>query len=64
MAYRIDESQCTGCGSCETECPVRAIRPKGDVSFINPAKCVECKGYFAAPQCVQACPADCISLAA
>ena len=64
MAYQIDASQCTGCAGCETECPARAIKPKADVSYIDPSKCVECKGFFDVPQCVQVCPADCIGLAA
>lgn len=60
MAYRIDASICTGCGSCEFECPNGAIKAKGDVFAINPDKCTECKGKFDAPQCVAACPADAI----
>lgn len=64
MAYKIDASSCTGCGSCEFGCPTAAIKAKGDVFVINEAKCVECKGHFDEPQCVAACPADCIALAA
>lgn len=64
MAYRINADDCTGCGSCEMECPNKAIKMKGDVCVINPDKCTECAGLFDQPQCVAACPADCISLAA
>jgi ferredoxin len=64
MAYQIDALQCAGCGSCESDCPNRAIRPAGDVYRIDPGKCTECRGFFDAPQCAQLCPSDCISLAA
>ncbi|MBK8176360.1 MAG: 4Fe-4S binding protein [Rhodospirillales bacterium] len=60
MAYKIVPSSCTGCGSCEMECPNKAIKAKGDIFEINPDKCTECKGKFAFPQCVAACPADAI----
>ncbi|MFZ1413037.1 MAG: 4Fe-4S binding protein [Defluviicoccus sp.] len=63
MAYRIDPAECAGCGACEGECPNKAIRMKGDAYAIDPAKCTECKGFFAAPQCAQACISDAISLA-
>lgn len=63
MAYKINASTCTGCGSCEFGCPNAAIKMKGDVYAINPNKCNECKGHFDEPQCVAACPADCIALA-
>jgi ferredoxin len=63
MAYRIDPASCTGCGSCEFDCPNGAISAKGDVYVINPKKCTECKGHFDKPQCVSLCPADAISLA-
>jgi len=60
MAYRIEASACTGCGSCEFECPNGAIKMKGDIYAINAAKCTECAGKFDSPQCVAACPADAI----
>lgn len=63
MAMKIDPNTCTGCGSCEFDCPSAAIRAKGDVYVINAAKCTECKGAFDAPQCVSLCPADAISAA-
>ncbi len=58
MAYRIEESQCTGCSACEPECPNNAISSKGGLYVINPKKCTECIGYFDEPQCVSACPID------
>lgn len=63
MAYQIDAAGCTGCGSCEFECPNRAIKMKGDVYVINAAKCTECVGFFDTPQCVGACPTDSIARA-
>lgn len=60
MAYMIKAEDCTGCGSCEFECPNRAIKMKGDIYVINPDKCTECVGKFDSPQCVAACPNDAI----
>lgn len=64
MPYRINASDCTGCGSCEFDCPNAAITMKGDVYAINPKKCTECRGHHAKPKCVSLCPADAISLIA
>jgi ferredoxin len=57
----IEASACSGCGSCEFECPNGAISMRGDVYAINPKKCTECKGKFSAPQCLSACPGDAIT---
>jgi ferredoxin len=56
MAYKIVSDNCTGCGSCEFECPNRAITQKGGLYSINPGKCTECKGIYPTPQCAAACP--------
>ena len=56
MAYKIVPERCTGCGSCEFECPNSAISAKGAVFAINPGKCTECKGIYKTPQCAAACP--------
>jgi ferredoxin len=56
MAFKIIAEKCTGCGSCEFECPNRAITAKGAVFVINPGKCTECKGIFPTPQCAASCP--------
>lgn len=59
MALFITE-ECTSCGACETECPNQAISEGDPVYVINPDLCTECVGFFADPQCVAACPVDCI----
>lgn len=58
MAYKIVESQCTGCSACEPECPNNAIYEKNGLFAINPKKCTECIGFFDSAQCVSACPID------
>ncbi|MFC2059018.1 4Fe-4S ferredoxin [Chloroflexota bacterium] len=39
------------CSDCEPVCPNKAIN-----TTIDPDKCTECVGAYAAPQCVEACP--------
>ena len=56
MAYKIIASQCTACGACEFECPNAAIKMKGDIYIIDPAKCTECEGSFDKAQCNEVCP--------
>lgn len=56
MAYKIIASQCTVCGACEFECPTAAIKMKGDMYYVDQAKCVECEGHFDKPQCNEVCP--------
>ena len=56
MAYKIIASQCTACGACEFECPNAAIKMKGDIYIIDPAKCTECAGSFDKAQCSEVCP--------
>ena len=56
MAYKIIASQCTACGACEFECPNAAIKMKGDIYIIDPAKCTECEGHFDKAQCAEVCP--------
>lgn len=43
MAYRINETVCTGCDACVTACPTHAISGEHhDVHEINPDLCVSC----------------------
>ena len=56
MAYKIKDTTCIACGACVCECPNHAISSQDFASVIDPAKCTECVGYFAEPQCVSVCP--------
>jgi len=56
MAYKIKESNCTGCSACASECPNDAIIEKNFAFFVDPAKCTECIGFFEEPQCAAICP--------
>ena len=43
MAYRINETVCTGCDACVTACPTHAISGEmHEVHSIDPEKCVSC----------------------
>jgi ferredoxin len=59
MALLITD-QCINCDVCEPECPNQAIYEGPEHYEIEPARCTECVGHFAQPQCVQVCPVDCI----
>ena len=60
MALKITED-CVACGSClEAGCPVDAIAEGDELYTIDAAKCVECEGYHDEPNCVDACPEECI----
>ncbi|NMP14925.1 YfhL family 4Fe-4S dicluster ferredoxin [Thalassotalea sp. Y01] len=59
MALKILDS-CINCDMCDPECPNTAIY-MGDVIYeIDPHRCTECVGHYDTPQCVAACPIDCI----
>jgi ferredoxin len=53
MAYKITDA-CTNCSACESECPVEAIKEKGDKRIIDAGTCTSC-GI-----CVDSCPVDAI----
>lgn len=59
MALMITED-CASCGVCEDECPNEAISEGDDIYEIDPTKCMECKGEFDEPQCIEVCPTECI----
>jgi len=59
MAMKITD-ECIACGSCELECPVKAITEGEEIFHIDPAKCVECVGHFDTMQCVDVCPSEAI----
>ena len=59
MALMITD-QCINCDVCEPECPNDAISQGSEIYVIDPARCTECVGHFATPQCREVCPVDCI----
>ena len=59
MSYKIND-ECISCGACINECPVAAIFEGPDHTDIDAAKCLECEGHFATPQCIDQCPVDAI----
>ena len=75
MAMKIDADHCIDCGACAEPCPNQAIRRGGeeyqlggksnaalsDKYYIIPEMCTQCVTYFDTPQCVGACPVDCIA---
>ena len=61
MALLITDA-CINCDVCEPECPNDAISQGPEIYVISPAKCTECVGHFATPQCVEVCPVECIEV--
>ena len=59
MALKILDT-CINCDMCDPECPNVAITLGDEIYEIDPAKCTECVGHYEKPQCVIACPIDCI----
>jgi ferredoxin len=57
MAYHITEG-CISCGSCEPECPNKAISEGKDIYIINPDFYTECVGSYESSRCAEVCPAD------
>jgi ferredoxin len=59
MALKIT-SDCINCDMCLPECPNQAISVGKKIYVIDPERCTECVGFYDKPQCVEACPIDCI----
>ena len=59
MALFIEDS-CINCDMCDPECPNEAITLGEVIYEIDVDKCTECIGHYDKPQCVIACPIDCV----
>jgi ferredoxin len=74
MAMRIRGEECIDCSACVEPCPNDAIFA-GDEPYVHQGRrfaalsehyyvvsdrCTECIGFYDQPQCVEACPVDCI----
>ncbi|WP_371186443.1 YfhL family 4Fe-4S dicluster ferredoxin [Thalassotalea maritima] len=59
MALKILDT-CINCDMCDPECPNTAIYMGEEIYEIDPNRCTECVGHYDTPQCVAACPIDCI----
>jgi len=55
MKAQVDKNICTGCGACESECPVGAISV-GEYAQVDANLCTGCGA------CVEACPLEAISM--
>lgn len=60
MALLIHKA-CINCDMCLPECPNDAISVGASIYVIDPNKCTECVGFYDKPQCIEACPIDCIT---
>ena len=57
MPPKVDESKCTGCGTCEEVCPSEVFTLKDQKAKVTaPDDCVECES------CVENCPENAIEL--
>jgi len=54
MAHLISK-ECIKCGTCEAECPVKAIKEDTDQFVIDPDVCIDCAS------CAGVCPVGAIS---
>ncbi|WP_295437751.1 ferredoxin [uncultured Thiodictyon sp.] len=57
MAFQIVEG-CVNCWACEPLCPSQAIFAAKPHFLIDAAKCTECEGDHAEPQCAGICPVE------
>ncbi|MDI9441980.1 MAG: 4Fe-4S binding protein [Firmicutes bacterium] len=55
MAFKIDGSLCTSCGSCLPECAVEAISEGTEFYIIDSDECIDCGA------CADVCPVEAIS---
>jgi ferredoxin len=59
MPLLINE-ECIACDACREECPTEAIEEGDPIYVIEPELCTECVGSYDEPNCIAACPVDCI----
>lgn len=52
--------ECISCGACLPACPTESISEGDTIYLIDASTCVECKGHYDSPQCVEVCPVACI----
>ena len=57
MSVSIVES-CVSCWACEMICPNDAIYEASPHFMVEAAKCTECEGDYADPQCAAICPIE------
>jgi Fe-S-cluster-containing hydrogenase component 2 len=57
VAFKIIEG-CVNCWACEPLCPSQAIFEASPHFLIDAAKCTECDGAYADPQCASICPIE------
>ncbi|MDD5773665.1 MAG: 4Fe-4S binding protein [bacterium] len=50
----IDEGKCSGCGICEKNCKVKAIKIINKIAFVDKTKCSYCG------ECIKSCPVDAV----
>jgi len=55
MKAKVDKNICSGCGACESQCPVGAITVR-DVAGVDENLCTGCGA------CVEVCPLDALSM--
>lgn len=56
MAAVVDKDKCAGCGACEGECPVQAIKVADGKATVDADTCVSCGA------CTGVCPCEAITL--
>jgi len=56
MPAKIDETKCTGCGNCISECPSEAIVMENGCAKVIVDNCIDCG------VCIDSCPIEAISM--